>query len=542
MMRHYIAFGIALILLSMQLSSLQAVSCDDVWIDAEDIVMERNDTEYFYFPVYNDSREAFDVSSVEVWRETGKFEISVVDYPDEIEAKNQGELTIRVKTPPLDEESFGTAYVKVRGWFEEGKYCGLAGIDKGYFDVDVIFEEQTSECNEILIKVNNVYVDEDSTQIVSFSIENDSAEEFELYDIDIDESSTYFDAFIYSKPRFIESWDSEAFRVKIESNRVSSDKRGTVTVQAKGRFDDGTYCSYGSIREEDFKVFVENDSPWDEPKQEENCEEIYLNAGSIRVEKGRTGYATIFLENSSAEDFLIDYVSVFDSSPNFKAEENGYGKVVPAFGASYINVKVRAYDYGEPGEEEAFVEAKGHFQNEKNCRLFGGRIAAFPVIVEEKEVLPYSSGTDFSGSCTFFSLIVPEAKTIGKAGTVDITIDNRTMERATVRLSGPGLTVQPLLISVPRHSLVSEKVSVSSVLQETSLVYSVEGLGCNTTKSTKIVSTDVAQEEGEEDMEQEEADRAMQAISTGFMVLGQAGAVLGLVVLAVLAVYLVVKP
>jgi len=532
-------FGALLILLSTQVVSVQAVSCNEIWIDSEDIEMERNETEYFYFPIHNESWQDFDVSSVEVWRESGDFEIIFVDYPDEIEAEGQGEITVGIRNPHLSRESRGSAYIKVKGRFEHGEYCGFRGIDKEFFEVDVVFDGSETECRDIKINAWNVYIDEDSRRTFSFSIENDSRHDFELYDIKVEEQSSYFDAFVYRKPGEIESWDNETFKIRVESNRVSSDKSGTVTVEAKGRFDNGDYCSYSNVREETFRVFVE-DGYSGSGSWQRDCDEISLSRSTVRVEKGKTSYATFFFENYSSQDFLIDWVSIFDSDPNFKAEENGYAKVVPAFGSSYVNVKVRAYDYAETGEFEAFVEAVGRFQDNESCRLFDGGIATIPVKVEEAE-LPYSNSIEAAGSCSLFSLIVPEAKAIGNAGTVEISIDNRTMERATIRLSGPGLTVQPVLISVPRYTLVSEMVSVSSVLPETSLVYSIEAIGCNQTKATKIIAAVEGQEEGIESAEQEEMNEATQAISTGFLLLGQAAAGLGLLVIIVLAIYLVIK-
>ena len=164
---------------------------------------------------------------------------------------------------------------------------------------------------------------------------------------------------------------------------------------------------------------------------------------------------------------------------------------------------------------------------------------AFPVIIEERQADDWEGQTGQAGlgnSCTHFSLIVPEQKEIGNSGTVPITIDNRTMERATVRLSGPGLTVQPKLISIPRNSLVSESISVSSALPETRLLYSIEALGCSATRATEITAS-AAGAQGQE-AGQNQASEAIQAISTGFLVLGQAGGLLGLLVLAALVIYL----
>ncbi len=547
MRQNILLLGIVLIMLSGFVASVQAANCDDIWIDAEDISIDRDDTDYFYFPIHNEAEEMFTIYDIEIYREDGDFEIWLPDYTNPLDGEDEGELTIKARTGHLDNESLGEAYIKIRGQFEEDEYCGFSDIPKTYFDVDVEFdEEEEPSCEDIEINASNVYLDEDSIKTVSFSIDNESNEDFELYDIEIEENSSYFDIDVYDIPSEIDADDRESFRIRIEADNVDSDKEGDVTIKVKGRFDNGDYCSYNNIDEEIFTVFVDSDRPTSGGSNNTGtCSDIYLNAGTVNVEQGNTTYATIFLENDSDEDFLIDYISVFDSSSEFQAEENGYEKRIDAFDSSYINVKVRAYDYANTGDYEAFVDVKGHFQNGDDCHLSSG-VSAFHVEIEEDYSEPVSGSNNFE-NCKYFSLIVPDSQVIGNSGFVEVVIDNRSMERATVKFDGPGLTVEPQLISIPRNTLISRNVNVSSVLAETNLVYIIEALGCNRTEITKIVSTAVEQEpEPQEPAENnegnEELNETLQGFSTGFVVLGQAGAALGLIALVGIALYLIFRP
>ena len=141
-----------------------------------------------------------------------------------------------------------------------------------------------------------------------------------------------------------------------------------------------------------FTVFVDNDSVSRPRDYSENykCKDIELNANTIRINQGETEYATVFLENNSDVDFLIDYASIFDSCSELKAEENGYEKRVPAFGSSYLNVKIEAYDYAKVGEYLAFVDVGGHFQSEKSCHLFGG-LSTIDVEIEKSYDTPITT-------------------------------------------------------------------------------------------------------------------------------------------------------
>jgi hypothetical protein len=527
---------IALIFLLLGTASVNAASCSDIWVDVQDLELERNETEYFYFPVYNDSEEDFSVFEARAYRDFGEFEIELGDYPDEIRDGDSGELTLRIETPRLDSRSDGQAYIRIRGQFENGRYCHFSGIEEAEFEVDVERGTGSGEqCNDIEIDVGNLYLNENSIERAFFSIFNRSNRDFEVYDIDLEENSSFFDVEIYSQPGFVDGNDRESFEVKVESERVSSDRQGSVTVKVRGRFQGGDYCSYSEVREEDFRVYVEN---YSDTRPSGSCNELYLNASTIRVEQGKSKQAKIYLENDSDEDFLVDFVQVTDSSGEINAEEAGYEKQVDAFGNAYINVRAKAFDYSEPGRYEAEVEIRGRFQNGKSCSIFG-QAGEIPIVVEERSPV-FMPEEKLLPKCSKFSLTAPEKVEINTSGTIPITIDNRTMDRASVRLYGPGLEVEPKLISVPRYSTISERVNVSSVLEETSLVYGIEALGCNTSERTEIVNTaETGQEEEESDGQQNL--EGLEGLSTGLFAIGQGMALLGLIIIAGIVAYLILR-
>ncbi len=553
-MKHIAAMvGILLILLASCLASASAAECWDVWVEAEDITTAGNSTKYFYFPVYNDSEEQFDVYEVVAYKEDSDspFTVSVTDYPSEIDAEGQGEITLKVKASGVDAEEIGEAYIKIGGYFDDGTYCSFGDIGKFYFDVTVEKEGDgigKGECRDIVLHAEDVYIDEGKRGTYSFSIENLGEDDFELYGIEVEDDSPYFDATLYSKPSSIAADDSRDFRVKIAANRVSRDRQDTVELRARGKFEHGVYCSYSDPDEERFTVFVENVSPGTEPDywEGDECAEISLDDRVVRVEQGSTVYTTFYLENHASENFLIDYVSVFDNSSNFVAEENGYGKVVKPDSVSYVNVVVRAYDEATPGVENAFVEVRGHFQNQESCYISGDGLNAFPVIIEERAAFPEPAEFEPLG-CAGFSLAVPEEQEIGTTGSIPITIDNRTGARATIRLQGAGLSVNPALISVPKHSTVAENISVSSKLQQSTLLYSIEALGCKTEKRTEITAAGAQQQPQPESpaKEQTPAEDLIQgmanAVSTGFVVLGENLTAAGLVIVIVALLYLILR-
>ncbi len=655
--------GLVLVLVSIQIGSAQALFCNDVWVDVEDIeAQEGKDGQYFFFPVYNDEVEDFTVFDAEAWRQDGSFDIETWDWPSVIEAGDREYLQIRVDSDSVSQDDLGRAYIELRGEFEEGKYCSGNDIGRFYFDVTVLEDDDEARCSEIGINVSSVHIGEDDSKIVSFSIDNDSDEDFDLQEIGLDEDSSYFDASLYRKPAQIRAGERETFKVRVESNSVSSDKSGRVDVQLRGEFDSGPDCSFNDIPEESFTVYVDNGSGpgqgecssifidvhdieieekdtraftftignrsekdfdladieveenssyfdaslyrkpgtvyaedsaefkvrirsesvsfdrhddvlvrakgrfdggsscyyddigeaefeamvedrgfGDDDDDEGQCSDIRLNSSTVRVEQGETVFRKIYLENDSDETFVVDFVSIFDSSKHFRAEESGYGKTVPGFGSAYINARIEAYENAELVKGDAFVEVRGHFQDRDSCQAFSQGIESFPVILEEKTDYGFKP-EPVPGSCSNFALIAPASKSIERDGTVSVTIDNRTAGRASVSLYGPGLVVEPRLVSVPKFTRVTENVYLSSVLPETTLFYSISALGCNRTESTAVLA-DLGQEQGEEedDGPVEEED-FLNVVSSGLFVLGTGAAVIGLAIVIVLVAYIILKP
>ncbi len=542
--------AIVLILLSLHLGSVQAAECGDAWVFAEDVSIEKNSTDYFYFTFYNDGDERFTVVEARAGIESGSFEIALTGAPGTVGAESEGELTVRVKT--LNNSSSGTAYVEIGGRFADGETCYFSEIERAYFEVTIESNggNQTAECGEVLIHANNVTMAEDSTKIVNFSIENTANKDFDLYDIAVEETSSYFNATLYSKPSKINKNESETFRVRIESESVNSNSQGSVSLKARGQFANGPYCAYSDIALKSFTVTVENagTQPSSQPQPGNECPDIALDKHIVRVAQGETVYTTFQLRNFARENFLVDYISIFDGSNNFKAEQNGYAKVIPASGSAFVNVKVQAHDFAVPGRENAFVEVKGHFQNQESCSLSGNDLNTFEVIIEEKGTATESATADFTqDECSTFSLIAPVSMKIDGNGSVPIVIVNKAYSRATILLYGPSLSINPSFISVAENSTVSEGILVESKLPQSTLVFTVDSPLCKTEKRTVIINTKIAAPvaPAEKPVPINPVDGAIKsvqgAIAAGFAVLNQNLALVGLVILIAIILYFIIK-
>jgi hypothetical protein len=304
----------------------------------------------------------------------------------------------------------------------------------------------------------------------------------------------------------------------------------------------------------------------------ESCSDIKLGTSTITVEKGRSATKNFALSNNASERFFVDYVSVFDESQNFRAESNGFDREVKAGGIGAIGVKVNAYSSAGAVKEKAFISIKGHFASGGICNL-GETEKEFLVKVVEAETNNYQfeaseerseneTGPAYEGYstpslpyysdyCNGFVIRVPSTKTIQQSSTIALEIENNTPHRATVRLSGENIGVEPSLLSVP-SGFKSKDYKISVFAPESgTLYYEIETFNCMARKSTAILrqeTTQTAEQTGlpveqgtsvkspeEPQKEGQEAKKGtLQAIAgTALAVLGQNSAALGLLALAI---------
>jgi len=557
-MKHALVIaGIFLIMAALYFGAAAADDCSRILVETENVSLEENTTDYFYFPIHNDAGKRFDVYAAAVYKRTadGNFSPSITDYPRRITADSTGEITVRVAAGDIAVNETHEAYIQVRGQFYQGDYCGFGDTGNEYFGVTVKRSQDAADsCSEIRLRANDIDIEEGRAGTYAFSIENTGGRDFELYGISVEEGSPYFAATLSSKPDTVRANAGNDFRVRIEAGQVSAGGKGTVELRARGRFIGGAYCSANDTAEEQFTVFVENSGQGSDYYGDcqyygdcygyGECGAISLDSGTVRVARGETANATFYVVNNGTENFLIDYIAVFDNSNNFIAESSGYGKVSEPRKPAVLNVKARAYSGAALGAENAYVEVRGRFQGGNICTISGSGINAFQVIIEEPQAGPGGNAGLAPNACSGALVEAPASQAIAGKGIVSIAINNTTNGRIAVKLRGTGIVASPALISVPRHTRAAENVSVETALQQSTLVYRIEGTGCTIEKSTMIANSSFAAPAGTAAPSNPAAQAVTgigDALSAGFAVLGRHLSTVTLLAIALVLFYLVAK-
>ena len=537
-MKFHLAIGF-LLLFSM-LS--YAASCNDIDIRLDDVSIEESTTDYFDFTIENESDEDFDITEIDAGDSSSKFTVTVSDYDNTIRDNDEGDLEIKIRAFSVSSTHGSEGFVKVRGRFDDDKYCSFSAIGTEYFDVTV--ENESNQCSDIEVVASNVTMDEEDVVFEDIRIENNSNKRFYVDDIGIVESSSLLDVDVDDHDSSIPADDEGELTLRLESEEVSSDRTVSVKVKVKGHFQSGSSCSFSATEEDSFTVRIEDGTSGEFVGGGE-CRDLDIGISNLEVERGDTVTKNFVLENNSHERFYVDFVDVYDRSSEIRSESNGYDKKILAKAVGTIGVKVRAYEDAEIDDYKAYIAVRGHFQGGDSCRLSGNEEDFKVEVVEEEEETEFvvPALPRYSDYCRGLIFSAPATKTIQQGSTISLNIENNTAYRATIRFKGEGLEVEPSLLSIPAgFKKDNYTISVFANNTPTTLNYEIETYNCMTKKSTRIVSTTVQapvdDEEEEESVEPEEEEQedVLQAIAgTAFAVLGANSVNAGLLLVAAVA-------
>ena len=219
-----------------------------------------------------------------------------------------------------------------------------------------------------------------------------------------------------------------------------------------------------------------------------SCDNIHINADSVRVYPDTTATARFVIDNRSSEYFYIDSTQVLDNSQGIIASENGFTREVNAFSYGTVNVRVRALPDAEEDTYMGTVQVRGHFQGGRECTFSQIGSEDFTIVVEEIEQSQTALRFTARAACPGVVITDP----VGGWKTDDYTIiriDNYSNFPATIRLQAPGATFNPQTIHVPYGSTAVEKVTISGTA-EGLLYYTIDTPLCSGVKrSTFTTST-----------------------------------------------------
>ncbi len=277
-----------------------------------------------------------------------------------------------------------------------------------------------NSCNDIDVTPSEVTFKEDqSGKSISFTIENEGDDTFEIDDVILEENSPHFSLSLEDFPDEIDSDDDGKIEIEYETDDVNSDQEDDFQIKIKGEFndDDNKQCSFSALTF-DIDVTVEDG--------ETICALITTNTSDVDIAENDTITHSITVENDSDEDFTIQDFDVFDDSPNFSTQldpefdDSDFEKIIPANSSRTYDIEIESDSVDDDETDTVFVEIRGEFEEGDDCS-FSDISAEFEVTVEDQ-------GTD-SSVCADISLDASPVYITGNQTTTEsLTIANNSAQ------------------------------------------------------------------------------------------------------------------
>ncbi len=237
-------------------------------------------------------------------------------------------------------------------------------VDSDTFTVNV-GGQGNGTCSDISVSTSTVFMDEDETKNVSFSVRNDSDQDFEVTDAGISDNSSYLKAENFDAPASISANDSSDLSMDLVSTNTVQDREATVTLKLKGEFSDGRKCSLGSVTKS-FRVEINNNGS-SSGSGSAACNDITLSAPDVSVNEDSKTTKNVRIENSSNRTFSIDSVKVEDASPKFSARVKSKPSSVGRNSGETIGVEISAGSVSSGTRGSVDVSVAGRFSDGRYC-------------------------------------------------------------------------------------------------------------------------------------------------------------------------------
>ncbi len=235
-----------------------------------------------------------------------------------------------------------------------------------------------ADCENISINVSNARLDEKSSMLKTFSIENKDSERFFIERINAFDYNSSIKVEGKGWERIVLPGDESFFNVQIKSFNVKKDQEIEGFVEVRGHFLSGTKCSIEDIGTQNFNVFVKNED-------EAFAEEIELEQEKIEECKGFELIIPENVENVNEIPFTVknitnDRIQVRLSGANLGIETKYFS--IPAQTTVEKSVNVM------PFEQKTWLvfnsNVNGCFVKSKNVQIFTDNPFEKPQTVAEQ--------------------------------------------------------------------------------------------------------------------------------------------------------------
>ncbi len=127
--------------------------CDDIDVITQTVRIDAGKTENFDFTIENDSARKFYINNISVYDNDSKIDSSSYSSPSVVYANNDATLKVRIKAR---DKGTATAYIEIRGQYDNGEECSASEIGRESFSVIVGSGTTTDSCADFSLDAPSI--------------------------------------------------------------------------------------------------------------------------------------------------------------------------------------------------------------------------------------------------------------------------------------------------------------------------------------------------------------------------------------------------
>ncbi len=458
------AIIVALLLLSMVPFTYADSTCNDIELSPLSVNFSENkENKSITFTIENEGDEDFELDDVRVQESSPFFDVSVDDFPNEIQEGDHETLRLEYDTVNVNGNEQDNFTIQLEGEFPaDDEECSFSDLT---FSIDVTIQEDDEVCSMIEIIANDVSVTENSNITHTITVRNNSSNDFTFQGFDVFDDGDSFSA--NAEPPFSDSDfekeltqnSSNTYTIEINAQGVSQDETDFTFVEIRGEFEDGEDCSFNDISGE-FEVTVE-----DTGIATGICTEINVNVPFITVHAGETSSHAFTVANNSSQNFIVDEYVITDKNYQVEFVEISNPYLVEFETSEELAFNAIGYSNVGSYDSNAFLTLKGHFTDGGTC------------LVNAKK-MPYQFIGNENGTCNSFYVGLKPITILKGNASVDVLLNNPLNFDAKLFISSDKGNVSPSTIVLPANTLKQYTFSVSNTQENQTLLVKTSMQGC----------------------------------------------------------------
>ena len=347
-------------------SSNSSSICSDIAIETNSLRINEDSFENFSITIRNlNESRGFEIGEVNIFEDSQHIRIGSEEFESGILKDGTVEVFFDVESFSVGSNREIIATIEVRGEFGNGTDCGFNSI-RETFRVVVVDSDggidsgsgsSSSICSDIVIDDSGISLPEDGFETIEVPVRNDNSRAFYIDFVEQPvENSGYFGASVLHRPDKISAGSDGIIRLRFETEKVSSDQFGNISLRINGHFSDGTNCSTSQIREQ-VPVVVENgNSDSSSSTSTVNDIDVRFTQPTIELQPGGSKFVLATIENNSGSRKCMG-LEFLSSSPISGELDDGSICINAQSGLS-VNVKVKAGFAALPGSYTGRLRAQ----------------------------------------------------------------------------------------------------------------------------------------------------------------------------------------